>query len=243
MTVRTRFKIKHGGAPMTLAADHQAVARGEPLFPSQVYSARDLDHLLMEGANNRKLGSHWAKGPWRGTLIYSLSLPERSTCPRSCPVWDSCMGNTQPYTVRVKGDRYLIPKIRREVENLASFGVPFSVRLHALGDFFSTTYVEAWISLVHRFQNLHVFGFTAHGRTTHIGRLIERESRNWDRFRVRFSGSAGERSSTVKADPPAGRQVDGITCPVEVPRGKSVPNCGSCGLCLTSRDPIVFRLH
>jgi hypothetical protein len=38
----------------------------------------------------------------------------------------------------------------------------FALRLHNLGDFYSTTYVDLWRKLLERHSALHVWGYTAH---------------------------------------------------------------------------------
>lgn len=246
-SVRSRFKVKVGGKPLVLRSDHPAVIEDRPLFPSRVFNARKLGRILISGENNRKLGSHWSKG-WPGLPIFTLSLPERSTCPDSCPVRDACMGNRQQHTYRVANDNDLIPKLGEELFDLASmFPTGFSVRLHALGDFPDLAYARFWVDQVRHWKPLHVFGFTAHRRTSEIGAILERESARWDRFRLRFSAETGERSSSVITEPSdpskprlRGKQAGGIICPVE---SSDAPNCGSCGLCLNSRRPIVFKLH
>lgn len=244
MSVRSRFKNKHAGRPLPLNDDHRAVLDGTTMFPSRTRSAREVEHILIKGENNRKIGSHWAKGPWRGAAIYSLTLVERETCPRTCPVWASCMGNHEHWPMRIRPDRWLIPILREEVAFLTSYGLPISVRLHGLGDFYSTEYAKCWIDLAEQHSNLTLFGFTAHPRTSQIGSLIEQANRTWDRVRIRFSGSSGPRSSTVMIDPLAGRSGNSITCPAELARGKLASNCGSCGLCLTAQaQQIVFKLH
>jgi hypothetical protein len=67
-------------------------------------------------------------------------------------------------------------------------------------------------------------------------------------FRIRFSAETDERSTTVMIAPSIGRHRAVITCPVDAAPPKRVGKprdlkCGSCGLCLTSREPIVFKLH
>jgi hypothetical protein len=212
------------------------------LFPSRVYSARALDRILIPGEHNSKIGGFWEQG-WPDTRIFTLSLAERSTCPRSCPQWRSCYGNHQQFTIRVKADEYLIPRLESEIAILASRFEKFSVRLHQLGDFFSPAYARFWVDQVHRLPGLHCFGFTARAKSSRIGAILDSASLEWDRFKIGFSNEIGERYTKVMKDPPRGLHRDGsgsITCPAET---GDTPKCESCGLCLTTRQPIVFKLH
>lgn len=107
-----------------------------PLFPGMVRSASRVGRVLKLGSNSRKLGSHFSKGDWIGLPIFSLSLPERTTCPTSCRVRDRCYGNRMQVAPRFTVDAALYGKLTVEIENLASmFPDGFAVRLHALGDF------------------------------------------------------------------------------------------------------------
>lgn len=237
---------RHGSrgqtGPLVLPASHPAVLEDRPLFPSMLRSANSVGRVLKPGSNSKKLGSHFSKGPWAGRPIYSLSLAERLTCPTSCQVRNACYGNRMQLAPRFVVDEALYAKLTVELDNLASvFEGGYAVRLHALGDFPDVEYVEYWIRAVRRVRALHVFGFTAHERWSDIGRLIERQSRSWDRFRLRFSGSKGGRSAVVQTKPPWGRHEHGVTCPANADH--SHISCGSCGFCITSRDPVVFGLH
>jgi hypothetical protein len=239
---RRRFTHRGRKGPLILARNHPAMVEDRPLFPNMVRPASSVDWVLKSGRNSKKLGSHFSKGEWIGLPIYSLSLPERSTCPMTCQVRDRCYGNRMQVAPRFQVNSELMAKLTVEIENLASiFKDGFAVRLHALGDFPSVEYAQFWIDAVRAVPELHVFGFTAHTRVSKVGRLIERESQRWDRFRVRFSAGRGQRSATVADDPPWGRHNAGITCPADAEH-KNIC-CGSCGFCMTSRDQVVFKLH
>ncbi len=243
----TRHITSHG-KPLVLGLDHAAVVEDRPLFPTQVFHPDEVDRVLIGAENNRKIGTHWSKGPWRGAPIFTLTLAERTTCPMSCPVRNACMGNKMHLARRLLVNEALYESLDIEIELLSAQYPRFTVRLHQLGDFADDTYTRFWINKVRTTPELAVFGFTAHLRSSPVGALIEEQSRSWDRFRIRFSAEAGKRSSTVMIDPPVGRHRSGITCPVEVSHPKrdgTTRNlkCGSCALCLTSRDPVVFKLH
>ena len=225
-----------------LGSGHPAIIEDRPLFPGMVRSASTVDRVLKSGSNSRKLGSHFSKGDWMGLPIYSLSLPERTTCPTSCRVRDRCYGNRMQVAPRFAVDAALYGKLTVEIENLASmFPEGFAVRLHALGDFSDADYARFWIDAGRSVPQLHVFGFTAHERRSDIGAILEAESAKWTRFRIRFSFGEGDRSATVMDDPPWGRHDAGITCPAD-PDHPQV-SCGTCSLCVTSRERVVFGGH
>lgn len=237
-----RFKVRGQGGPLVLGPLHPAMIEDRPLFPAMVRSADSVDRVLKQGRYSRKLGSHFTKGPWRGMPIYSLSLPERTTCPMSCQVRDRCYGNRMQVAPRFRVDAALYAKLTIEIENLASaFPKGIAVRLHALGDFADLTYARFWLDAVGAVGRLHLFGFTAHDRTSEIGATLEEASQNWDRLRIRFSGGEGERTAVVLDKAPWGRHAAGVTCPADSAHPEI--SCGSCGLCVTSRSRIAFGLH
>ena len=236
--VHRRHTDRAEAAPLILDPTHPAVTAGVPLFPSEVYSARDVDRCLIPAENNSKIGSHWTK-VWRDAPIYTLTLAERVTCPRTCSQWASCMGNHMPRAWRIAYDDLLLPRLEEEIWNLAAMHNAFAVRLHTLGDFVDPAYTRFWLEQVRKTPELRCFGFTANPREDEIGQLIE--GAGWDRFRIRFSNQTGPRSSRVMIDAPRGRHPDGaVTCPVE---SGDADTCGACGLCLleavnTIVDPI-----
>lgn len=218
------------------------MVENRPLFPNMIRSAASVDRVLKPGSNSRKLGSHFSKGDWIGMPIYSLSLPERTTCPMSCRMRDRCYGNRMQVAPRFMVDSTLLAKLIVEMENLASmFPFGFAVRLHALGDFPTVDYARFWIDAVRAVRQLHVFGFTAHARRSEIGATLDVASATWERFRLRFSFGDGERSATIMEDAPWGRHGAGITCPAD-PHHPEI-TCGSCGLCVSTGDRIVFKPH
>ena len=157
-----------------------------PLFLNMVRSASTVDRVLKSGSNSRKLGGHFCKGEWIGLPIYSLSLPERASCPASCEMLDRCYGNHMQIAPRFTVDSALMAKLAVEIETLASiFPSGYALRCHAIGDFADLAYVRFWLDAIRSVRPLHVFGFTAHKRSSDVGGLIDEESAKWDRFRIR----------------------------------------------------------
>lgn len=230
---KRRFtELKKTGKPMTLRADHLAVMEGRTLFPSSVKEGQLK--LLKSGDNSRKIGSHVTKGKWAGMPIFTLTLEERATCPRSCLHWRDCYGNHMHWAHRQKHGTFLEAQLERELKCLQyEYPKGFLVRLHVLGDFYSRGYIKKWYGWMLDLPALHVFGFTAHRPDTEFGRLMLKIRNTIPRrWWIRFSHSDDLTwLSTGEI---------GITCPMQT--GKT-DCCGTCGLCWTARKPIRFLVH
>lgn len=70
---------------------HAAILQQTTLFPSTIVRPSKRDRVLIEGKNNRKIGSTVTKGAWKGMSIYMLTLTERMACPTSCHMYRSCL--------------------------------------------------------------------------------------------------------------------------------------------------------
>lgn len=124
-----------------------AIVAGRSVFHAKgVKAVAEVGNVLVSGHSNVKIGRDVRKGWARGYWIYTLTLEERATCPRTCHHWATCYGNNMPYAKRVDHtDRgALEAAIRRDVERLLGVRdrVGVMVRLHALGDFYSAPYVR-----------------------------------------------------------------------------------------------------
>lgn len=236
---------KDAGSPYALEPSHIAVRLGTSLFrEGRLQSARFAkEPLLKTGHNNRKIGKLITKGRWKGFPVFTLTLEERATCPRSCRHWLDCYGNKMNWPTRFMADGALVPRLDAELRALAGRQRAFVVRLHVLGDFYSVPYVEQWGAWLDRFPALHVYGYTAWRRETPIGAAVARLAADrWDRFAVRTSNSeAPERSTRTLYSATASGSVDGgIVCPVQTGKTEC---CGTCGLCWQTQRPIVFLAH
>ena len=229
---------KPAGRPLVLAADHPAVVNGGALFQARVTWPGFSDRLLKSGHHSRKIGAMVIKGPWRGMPIYTLTLEERATCPTSCGQWRSCYGNKMNWSERLMHGAALEWRLGKEIAALNTrHAGGFIVRLHVLGDFYSTAYVKRWLSWLRRFPALHIFGYTAWQPDTAIGALIaDARNRLWDRFAVRTSNGAIGPRAVVLDKPQAGI----ITCPAQTSKTEC---CGTCGLCWGTRRDIAFLHH
>jgi transposase-like protein len=242
---RRRFKtvpVPFGNLSRIAPADTKGT-----VFSSRVLDVSDDEAVLKDGSSNAKIGGDVLKGGLRGARIFTLTLEERATCPRSCALWQGCYGNSMQHSRRWRHGPALEARIRDEVAtNCRLFG-RILVRLHVLGDFYSETYLQMWADLLDLHPGLHVFGFTAWPTSTPIGAgvawLREQEPR---RFAVRTSGTAGRWGSfTLDGPTQKLRLGDAIVCPeqVDAMNGKQGRHCGNCTLCWQSDAAIVFVEH
>jgi hypothetical protein len=236
--------IKPGGRSIRLTDDHAAIVEGRTLFPSTVVDVANSPRVFVSGANQRKIGKKVVKGRWRGMPIYCVTLEERATCPKSCAVWNDCYGNNMHLARRHRHGEALEHRIIDEALELARIHPGgFVVRLHILGDFYSTEYVELWHELMKLLPALHLFGFTAHKPDSDVGRAIlgwlrwsneETDARAW----VRFSGTDAFGLGSLVID----RLEDSkhVVCPAQT---GATDCCGTCGLCWTMDKPVEFKRH
>lgn len=228
------------GPRIVLEPHHPAHRKGTTFFPGRVIPAAKMERLLKSGEHSRKLGKIIVKGCWKGMPIYSLTLEERETCPRTCVAWAICYGNNMPFALRILDDGTLTRRLWAELAALsARHPAGFVVRLHVLGDFYSRDYVRFWRESLAEFPALHVFGFTARAPSEPIGGdLVVLVSDEPDRFVIRFSGAGYDTHCAEVVDHPA--HAKGIPCPAQTDENRC---CATCGLCWQSDRTISFVKH
>src|SRR6185312_9774493 len=125
-----------------LPACNLAMIEGRTLFPGRVRSPFAAPQVLAPGSWQRKIGARVEKGPWKGMPLFTLTLEERATCPRSCSNYAVCMGNGMPFAQRNRAGLSLEVTIAKELRLLQErHPNGFVVRAHILGDFYSPEYV------------------------------------------------------------------------------------------------------
>lgn len=228
------------GPKIVLQDHHPAIRKATTFFPSSVIPAGQLPRLLKSGVNSRKIGKRLEKGKWKGQQIYTLTLEERDTCPRSCKEFNTCYGNNMPFAQRIHDDGTLQRRLWGELAALAAeFPAGFIVRLHVLGDFKSVEYVDFWRQCMKDFPMLNVFGFTARIPPDPIGTAVAKLTEDfYDRFRMRFSAGGHKTDCSEVVDGP--EDVNFVRCPAETDPRRS---CASCGLCMQSNVSISFVRH
>lgn len=229
------------GPKIRLPDHHPASRKGTTVFPGQVKPAAMMVRLLKSGEHSRKLGATVTKGQWKGFPIYSLTLEERDTCPRTCAEWATCYGNNMNWATRILDDGTLTRRLWGELASLnAEHPEGFVVRLHVLGDFYSVEYVDFWRQALADFPALNVFGFTARYAPDPIGiALMQLVGTEIGRFAVRFSGQmqlGGMASEVVDTSD----QASGVVCPAESDPDRC---CANCALCFNSHNSISFLRH
>lgn len=241
-TLRRHGTISPGGRSVTLPAFHPAVRGARSLFPSRVYDVGEVDRVLKTGHQSRKIGKVVMKGPRKGWPIFTLTLEERASCPRTCREWGRCYGNNMQAAERIVHGEPLERALIRELGALQRrHPGGFLVRVHVLGDFYSSGYVETWREALVSFPALHVFGFTARLPDSAIGDSVARLSAEfgWARWAVRFSGAEG-RTRAARTVAAGETDRDAVPCPAQT---GATECCATCALCWQSERSIAFRVH
>lgn len=242
-TAQRRFVARPSLARgVTLPVFHPAMRSGRSAFPSRVFTPDEVERVLKSGRESRKIGKTVTKGHLRGASIYTLTLEERATCPRSCGEWATCYGNRMQAAERLEHGAALMAQLAQELAVLADrHPGGFLVRLHVLGDFWAAHYVAFWSRMLAQHAPLHVFGFTAHPPGSAIGMAVCAVTARfgWKRFAVRFSGAAGAHHAARVLGPGA-HDADAIACPAQT---GATDCCATCALCWHSTRSISFQRH
>ena len=201
------------------------------------------NHIMMlkSGGNNTKLGRKITKGPWAGAPIYSLTLTERDTCPRTCHHWDDCYGNNMPFAARYSVEDYdaFIERLEWEIDTLIAKHGKIAIRLHVLGDFFSRFYVTFWDEMLCKHEGLHIWGYTA--RRGIIADRIERLNASYpERCVIRWSRNFTSNSKNIRYAAEESFEGKSFTCPEQT---KKTESCGTCGACWQSTMTVKFLSH
>jgi len=246
-TGRRFTEHKDRKASLTLPDDHPAAIEGRTLFPSRRKTADQARGLPLKcGGHQRKIGKTILKGRWKGMPIYTLTLEERATCPRSCGHWLDCYGNKMHHSERLVWDVDLRAAIGQQLIDLDQQHLGgFVVRLHILGDFPSIDVVEWWGDALDNCPNLHIYGYTHHRYAGAIGEALSgvRQAHGWHRFAMRFSDELdfglGPLSPTVETEQEA-VAYGATVCPAQTEKTAA---CVTCGLCWQTPAPIAFLRH
>ena len=217
-----------------------AIDNGRTIYTNNVFNNDTYKHNLLKLSSNKKLGKFIVKGRHINKPMYSLSLEERKTCPKSCFHWKTCYGNNMPFAHRFEGNNKLMLRLENEIKLLSKkYEHGILIRLHVVGDFFSVKYVRFWKKLLGIYTNISIFGYTARTPFSPIGKeIVKLRNENWDNFSVRFSNSVMELSANSE-NLLGGKK--GLICPEQLDKTK---NCSNCGLCWNKNiDNIIFKTH
>jgi hypothetical protein len=240
--LRRFASIKPDGGSLILGDQHPAVTEGRTIFPTTVNPVGHpkLQRLLKSGHNSRKIGAQVRKGHWRGFPIFTLTLQERATCPRTCEVWNSCYGNRMPYAQRIAhGPAFEAALWDELADKQREHPDGFVIRLHILGDFYSVDYAELWGEALESYPALHLFGYTAHTYAGPIGEVIAGlNGMHPDRCAFRFSGHDGPSYGSVVVG--SADATEHLICPAQT---GGTDCCATCALCWHSTRTIAFLRH
>ncbi|QBF32161.1 hypothetical protein [Thalassococcus sp. S3] len=246
--IRDRRRFKDTPIPLGQACVVADADMNGTVFPSRIAQVKEGKAVLKDGSHNSKIGGDVLVGRLKGARIFTLTLEERATCPSSCAHWRTCYGNAMPHSTRWVHGPALEDRLRVEVAEACAKHALVLIRLHILGDFYSTGYVDLWRELLVAHPNLTVFGFTAWPENTEIGAaIVDARDRFPLRFMIRRSGRTGRWGSfTIDFPTEEKRLGDAIVCPeqreaISAPERKR--HCGNCSICWASDAPIVFITH
>ena len=229
--------------------EHPAMREGRTYFRKSVKRPAELKNLLVSGHSNVKIGRDCRIGQLKGYWIYTLSFEERATCPRSCHHWQNCYGNSMPYAKRIdhRHTPTLEARLEKELDGLLATagrrpGSPgIIIRLHALGDFFSTEYVMFWDRMLRKHPKLVIFGYTAWSHTTTIGQAVHALIDTFPgRAMMRFSNGGMRKRSTVSITNAEDCPPGAFVCPEQTGQFDA---CGKCGACWSTLKNVAFMAH
>jgi hypothetical protein len=238
----------------SLRAGHPAIIEGRSIFQKSIRDPATTPNVMKSGKHNAKTGGFVTRGHWKGMAIYTLSLEERATCPTTCDLWAACYGNAMPYAHRHKHGPELLVALTAQLRRLSSkHQEGYIVRLHVLGDFYDTDYVQFWIDALTEHAALRIWGYTHWEPDTPIGRLVRKMNAvrgvtSGNHCFVRFSISPEQApqvmgATTIWRRPEASTVPEGQICPASVEDSMA---CGTCGLCWSEEmrgKTIVFPGH
>jgi hypothetical protein len=204
------------------------------------------------------------KGKFRGLPMYFLTLQELNTCPDSCALKLTfeqlktmgsdavpCYGRNMPFADRNDHESpEFYNTLERDVDYLnTKHPDGFAIRLHELGDFFSTDYVSFWEMLLCTYPALNAFGYSH--TTGAIGDMLDMlyvcyATDERPRFAIYDSDNShgsGVRptASTIKHVPEDFKPPRGtVVCPQQL---KKTASCATCGLCPSGDVNLLFITH
>lgn len=228
---------------MLLKPNNPASVEGRTIHTKMRKSANDVK-ILKPASNNTKLGKRSniiTKGKWINMPMFSLTLEERATCPRTCHHWQDCYGNNMGFAHRIIHNDDFENKLKQEIDFLAlKYPHGFVIRLHVLGDFYSVSYVKLWGYLLSTYPSLHIFGYTAHFIGPIKDAIHGLRCLFPSRFAIRISvGRPYEQGVQIFACK-EGQVEDSILCPEQTGKTES---CLTCGLCWSVNKTIAFKGH
>ena len=132
-----------------------------------------------------------------------------------------------------------IARLEWELDTLIAKHGKIAVRLHVLGDFFSTEYVRFWDEMLCKHSGLYIWGYTA--RQGVISNRIESLNVAYpERCVIRWSRNIQSTIPSVRFAAEESFEGKSFTCPEQT--GKT-DSCGTCGACWQSTMTVKFLSH
>lgn len=249
--------------PESRVKTRQAIAENRSMYDYRT----KVDPKPLKLSSNAKIGRKVLNKTWKNMPIYTLTLEERATCPKTCGHFADCYGNNMAQTARVLHGKDFEKTLVEQLAALASkHKNGFVVRLHVLGDFYSVDYVNLWAEMLQKHSNMYIYGYTHWHPGTPIGDAIfNLWLANKKRFIIRFSDYIGAQNvlranSETMVDQTQGRM---FVCPnlqskKGVRNGRNYPkhiakddrdnyefslSCGECTLCWETNKTVIFPTH
>ena len=207
-------------------------------------------HKVLKASSNKKLKQTITKGEFKGYKIRTLTLEERATCWSGCSHWATCYGNNMPFAHRLEHGAELEQRIVAELG--AHFSKPNAagllVRLHVLGDFYSTSYVRLWDALLQTYPKLAIWGYTHNHPDSPepynraIGQAIaETLAKHGKRFAVRWSDRPDLSFSANSEAIDQPEKGVSFICPEQT---GEAGGCANCALCWEQPNRnVIFLTH
>ena len=189
-----------------------------------------------------------SKGKFRNLPLYVLTLPERLSCPE-CKVRNYCYGDNMPFAKRMNPrSKCFRNALQADLNKLSKrHKRGYVVRLHELGDFFSSEYVRFWRDMLKLHSGLSIFGYSHQRDSRKFGRIGTALDKVFLQHRGRFNIMDSDASHGTGVRPVAQVLDEGetsrpglITCPQQTKRSRS---CVTCGLCMNGQTEVAFLRH
>jgi hypothetical protein len=156
-----------------------------------VFDPDEVQRVLKDGHQSRKIGKFVTKGPRRGWPLFTLTLEERATCPRSCKAWAFCYGNNMQAAERIVAGPELEAALWRELKRCRQH--PAASWCACTSSATSTASTTCALAVALDASRRCTSSASPPGiRSRLIGAMLHAHaSERWERFAVRFSGMDG----------------------------------------------------
>ena len=185
--------------------------------------------VIKRPKSDNKLGRRVTVGRFKGYAMYSLTLEERATCPKTCQRWADCYGNNMPFAHRLQHGLDLDHALFRDVGAACRDHPQGCLSGFVLGDFYSPEYVGVWEELLATHDNLAAW-IHAPERSGLRPSALER-CKIFKSLAIRHSDRPRPLSALHESIAPPK-----ITCPEQIGKTKSCELAGCAGRLIAKLD-------